>query len=286
MNASIANSRRVARVVRGQPASDGAGVKLTRVIGQPALDMLDPFLLLDEFRSDEAGDYLAGFPNHPHRGFETVTYMLAGRMRHGDNQGNSGLLVPGSVQWMTAGRGIVHSEMPEQENGLMAGFQLWVNLPAKDKMTAPRYQDIAPERVPVVDAGDGVRVRVLAGRYGDSAGPVEGIAVAPLYLDVEVAPNARGMAHVPEGHTAFAYVFEGDVAFGSADASRAIARGDLAVFESGGDAIEFAASERGARFILVAGKPLGESVARYGPFVMNTPEQIVEAIRDFQSGKF
>ena len=286
MSASIANTRRVARVVRGQPASDGAGVKLTRVIGQPDLDMLDPFLLLDEFRSDQAGDYLAGFPNHPHRGFETVTYMLAGRMRHGDNQGNSGLLTPGSVQWMTAGRGIVHSEMPEQENGLMAGFQLWVNLPAKDKMTAPRYQDIAPERVPVVDVGDGLRVRVLAGRYGDTAGPVEGIAVAPLYLDVEVAPGMRGMAHVPDGHTAFAYVFEGDAAFGSSDASRKIARGDLAVFERNGDAIEFAAGEHGARFILVAGKPLNESVARYGPFVMNTPEQIVEAIRDFQSGKF
>jgi len=286
MNASIANTRRVECVVRGQPASDGAGVKLTRVIGQPDLDMLDPFLLLDEFRSDEAGDYLAGFPNHPHRGFETVTYMLAGRMRHGDNQGNSGLLVPGSVQWMTAGRGIVHSEMPEQENGLMAGFQLWVNLPAKDKMTAPRYQDIAPERVPVVDAGDGLRVRVLAGRFGDTVGPVEGIAVAPLYLDVEVAPNARGIAHVPDGHTAFAYVFEGDASFGSADASRTIARGELAVFERNGDAIEFAAGERGARFILVAGKPLGESVARYGPFVMNTPEQIAEAIRDFQSGRF
>lgn len=286
MNASIANTRRIARIVRGQPASDGAGVKLTRVIGQPDLDMLDPFLLLDEFRSDEAGDYLAGFPNHPHRGFETVTYMLAGRMRHGDNQGNSGLLTPGSVQWMTAGRGIVHSEMPEQENGLMAGFQLWVNLPAKDKMTTPRYQDIAPERVPVVDAGDGLRVRVLAGRFGDVAGPVEGIAVAPLYLDVEVAPNARGMAHVPDGHTAFAYVFEGEASFGSADASRSIMRGDLAVFERNGDPIEFAAGEDGARFILVAGKPLNESVARYGPFVMNTPEQIAEAIRDFQSGKF
>ena len=286
MNASIANTRRVARVVRGQPASDGAGVKLTRVIGQPDLDMLDPFLLLDEFRSDQAGDYLAGFPNHPHRGFETVTYMLAGRMRHGDNQGNSGLLTPGSVQWMTAGRGIVPSEMPEQENGLMAGFQLWVNLPAKDKMTAPRYQDIAPERIPVVDAGDGLRVRVLAGRHGDTAGPVEGIAVAPLYLDIEVAPNARGLAHVPDGHTAFAYVFEGEATFGSSDASRTIARGDLAVFERNGDAIEFAAGEHGARFILVAGKPLNESVARYGPFVMNTPEQIVEAIRDFQSGKF
>jgi len=286
MNASTANTRRIARVVRGQPASDGAGVKLTRVIGQPDLDMLDPFLLLDEFRSDEAGDYLAGFPNHPHRGFETVTYMLAGRMRHGDNQGNSGLLVPGSVQWMTAGRGIVHSEMPEQENGLMAGFQLWVNLPAQDKMTAPRYQDIAPESVPVVDAGDGLRVRVLAGRFGDVSGPVEGVAVAPMYLDVELAPNARGMAHVPDGHTAFAYVFEGEAAFGPADASRTIVRGDLAVFERNGDAVEFAAGEHGARFILVAGKPLNESIARYGPFVMNTPEQIVEAIKDFQTGKF
>ena len=286
MNASTANTRRIARVVRGQPASDGAGVKLTRVIGQPDLDMLDPFLLLDEFRSDEAGDYLAGFPNHPHRGFETVTYMLAGRMRHGDNQGNSGLLVPGSVQWMTAGRGIVHSEMPEQENGLMAGFQLWVNLPAQDTMTAPRYQDIAPESVPVVDAGDGLRVRVLAGRFGDVSGPVEGVAVAPMYLDVELAPNARGMAHVPDGHTAFAYVFEGEAAFGPADASRTIVRGDLAVFERNGDAVEFAAGEHGARFILVAGKPLNESIARYGPFVMNTPEQIVEAIKDFQTGKF
>lgn len=168
----------------------------------------------------------------------------------------------------------------------MRGFQLWVNLPAKDKMTAPRYQDIAPERIPVVDAGDGLRVRVLAGRHGDTAGPVEGIAVAPLYLDIEVAPNARGLAHVPDGHTAFAYVFEGEATFGSSDASRTIARGDLAVFERNGDAIEFAAGEHGARFILVAGKPLNESVARYGPFVMNTPEQIVEAIRDFQSGKF
>jgi redox-sensitive bicupin YhaK (pirin superfamily) len=148
--------REVIQIVRGRPTSDGAGVKLTRVIGQPGLDMLDPFLMLDEFRSDSSGDYIAGFPSHPHRGFETVTYMLAGRMRHGDNQGNSGLLTAGSVQWMTAGRGIVHSEMPEQEQGLMQGFQLWVNLPAKDKMTAPRYQDIAPERVPEVQLAPGV----------------------------------------------------------------------------------------------------------------------------------
>jgi redox-sensitive bicupin YhaK (pirin superfamily) len=286
MNATATTARRVARVVRGQPTSDGAGVKLNRVIGQRDFDMLDPFLLLDEFRSDSAGDYIAGFPNHPHRGFETVTYMLAGRMRHGDNQGNSGLLTAGSVQWMTAGRGIVHSEMPEQEDGLMAGFQLWVNLPAKDKMTAPRYQDIAPGRVPVVDAGDGVRVRVLAGRFGDAVGPVEGIAVEPLYLDVELAAGARAVVAVPAGHNAFAYVFEGDADIGPADAAKRVARGELAMFERSGDDVLVAAGGEGARLILVAGKPLAEPIARYGPFVMNTPEQIVEAIRDYQAGTF
>ncbi len=199
MNATTTASRRVAHVFRGQPTSDGAGVKLTRVIGQHDLDMLDPFLLLDEFRSDSAGDYIGGFPSHPHRGFETVTYMLAGRMRHHDNQGNSGLLTPGSVQWMTAGRGIVHSEMPEQEDGLMWGFQLWVNLPAGDKMGAPRYQDIAPESIPNVDAAEGVHVRVLAGRFGDTVGPVSGIAVEPLYLDLELAAGAHCAVDVPVG---------------------------------------------------------------------------------------
>ncbi len=278
--------RHVTRIVRGQPVSDGAGVKLLRVIGQRELDMLDPFLLLDEFRSDQAGDYLAGFPEHPHRGFETVTYMLAGRMRHGDNQGNSGLLTPGSVQWMTAGRGIVHSEMPEQEDGLLAGFQLWVNLPAADKMVAPRYQDIAAQAVPVVDKGDGLRVRVLAGRFDEAAGPVHGIAVAPLYLDVELAPGAKGTAPLPEGHTAFAYVFEGQVGFGADAAVRTVERGELAVFERRGDTLGFTAGAQGARFILVAGKPLNEPVARHGPFVMNTPEQIVQAIRDYQAGRF
>ena len=286
MNASNPGIRRVERVARGQPSSDGAGVKLTRVIGQRDLDMLDPFLLLDEFGSDHAGDYIAGFPAHPHRGFETVTYMLAGRMRHGDNQGNSGLLMPGSVQWMTAGRGIVHSEMPEQEHGRMAGFQLWVNLPARDKMIAPRYQDIAPERIPLVDAGNGMRVRVIAGSFGAVTGPIEGIAIAPLYLDVELEPGAQGIADVPDGHTAFAYVFEGGASFGPAHASRNLDRGELAVFERHGDTLAFAAGAQGARFILVAGKPLNEPVARYGPFVMNTPEQIVEAIRDHQSGRF
>lgn len=286
MNAGTAISRQVTRILRGQPASDGAGVKLTRVIGQRDLDMLDPFLLLDEFGSDAASDYIGGFPDHPHRGFETVTYMLEGRMRHGDNHGNSGLLVPGSVQWMTAGRGIVHSEMPEQEQGRMAGFQLWVNLPARDKMSAPRYQDIAPERIPVVDTGNGMRVRVIAGRFGDVSGPVDGIAIAPLYLDIELAAGARGMVDVANGHTAFAYVFEGSAGFGSAGVAREATRGELAVFDRKGGVIECAAGAQGARLILVAGKPLDEPVARYGPFVMNTPEQIVEAIRDYQSGRF
>jgi len=286
MNATASTTRRVARVVRGRPASDGAGVKLTRVIGQPDLDMIDPFLMLDEFRSDEASDYLAGFPNHPHRGFETVTYMLAGRMRHGDNQGNSGLLTPGSVQWMTAGRGIVHSEMPEQEDGLMAGFQLWVNLPAKDKMTAPRYQDIAPERVPETSPAAGVRVRVLAGRLGEATGPVSGVATEPVYLDVMLDAGARFEVPLPVGHNAFAYVYEGSAELGPADAATHIARGELAVLERGGDGVLLAAGSEAARLIVVAGKPLNEPVAKYGPFVMNTQQQIVEAIQDYQSGRF
>ena len=287
MNAVAAStSRRVARVIRGQPTSDGAGVKLTRVIGQRDLDTLDPFLMLDEFRSDSASDYIGGFPNHPHRGFETVTYMLAGRMRHGDNQGNSGLLTPGSVQWMTAGRGIVHSEMPEQENGLMWGFQLWVNLPAKDKMTAPRYQDIAPEMIPETDPAPGVHVRVLAGTVGEVTGPVTGIAVAPSYFDIALQPGARFSAPVAAGHNAFVYVYAGSVDVGPADAARALARGELAVLERSGDDVFLSAGAEPVRLILVAGKPLGEPVAKYGPFVMNTQEQIVEAIRDYQSGRF
>ena len=287
MNAVAAStSRRVVSTVRGQPTSDGAGVQLTRVIGQRALDMLDPFLMLDEFRSDSASDYIGGFPNHPHRGFETVTYMLAGRMRHGDNQGNSGLLRPGSVQWMTAGRGIVHSEMPEQENGLMWGFQLWVNLPAKDKMTAPRYQDIAPESIPEATPASGVRVRVLAGSIGDVVGPVGGIAVEPVYFDIALEPGARFAAPLPQGHNAFAYVYEGAVDLGPVDASRRIQRGELAVLDRDGGDVLVSAGAEPARLILVAGKPLNEPVAKYGPFVMNTQEQIVEAIRDYQAGKF
>ncbi|HJU27169.1 MAG TPA: pirin family protein, partial [Rhodanobacteraceae bacterium] len=264
------------------PASDGAGVKLSRIIGQRALETLDPFLMLDEFGSDSATDYIAGFPDHPHRGFETVTYMLDGRMRHRDNAGNEGLLESGSVQWMTAGRGIVHSEMPEQDHGLMRGFQLWVNLPAADKMTAPRYQDIAPERIPVVEPGDGVRVRVVAGEAFGARGPISGIATEPVYLDVALQAGARISVPLPENHNTFAYVFEGEgVRLGGIQ----LARGELAVL-SPGTSVELAAGGKASRILVVAGKPLNEPVAKYGPFVMNTPEQIVQAIRDFQSGNF
>lgn len=286
MNATSTHTRQVARVVRGQPTSDGAGVKLTRVIGQRELDMLDPFLMLDEFRSDQAGDYIGGFPDHPHRGFETVTYMLAGRMRHHDNQGNSGLLTPGSVQWMTAGRGIVHSEMPEQQDGLMWGFQLWVNLPADAKMCAPRYQDIAPERIPEIQPRPGVRVRVLAGTVDGAEGPVSGVAVDPLYVDMSLEPGARFSLPLKPGHNAFAYVYAGSAHIGAADASKRIDRGDLAMLERDGDDLLIAATDEPARLIVVAGRPLNEPVAKYGPFVMNTPEQIAEAMRDYQSGRF
>ena len=276
------SERRILRRIRGTDTSDGAGVRLKRIIGQPGLDMVDPFLLLDEFRSDAADDYIAGFPEHPHRGFETVTYMLAGHMRHGDNHGNQGDLGPGSVQWMTAGRGILHSEMPQQENGLMWGFQLWVNLPAKDKMAAPRYQDIGPDRIPVVHPQEGVEVKVIAGELFGVAGPVAGIATAPVYLDIAVQPGAQLEVPLPEGHSGFAYVFDGDDAQVAGDVLR---RSELAVL-SKGDAVRIGGREKPARVLLVAGKPLGESVARYGPFVMNTPEEIHQAIADFRAGKF
>jgi quercetin 2,3-dioxygenase len=274
--------RSVTRVVRGQPTSDGAGVRLNRLIGNADMPDLDPFLLLDEFRSDSASDYIAGFPDHPHRGFETVTYMLAGRMRHGDNQGNTGLLRPGSVQWMTAGRGIVHSEMPEQENGLMWGFQLWVNLPATDKMTAPRYQDIDPDDIPVVQLPDGVRVKLVAGRIGEADGAVRSIATDPTFLDVSLPGGASFSHALPEDHNAFVYPFEGTVEIGN----RAFKAGELAVLGSG-DVLALSEPEgKPARALVVAARPLQEQVVRYGPFVMNSEAQIRQAIDDFRAGRF
>jgi len=272
------------------PASDGAGVKLTRVIGQPQMPDLDPFLMLDEFGTDRAEDYIAGFPDHPHRGFETVTYMLDGRMRHRDNHGNEGVLVPGSVQWMTAGRGLVHSEMPEQHEGRMRGFQLWLNLPAREKMTAPRYQEFGPERIPTVTPNEGVRVKVIAGTVGGTQGPISQPATDPTYLDVELAPGAVFTHPIPEGHAAFLYVFEGTVRVGAEPASSLVKARELAVLTEGREVriegITAGEEGRGARAILVAGRPLREPVAKYGPFVMNTQQELVQAFKDFQSGKF
>ena len=279
----------VTRKLRGMPTSDGAGVKLTRVIGSPELDMLDPFLMLDEFGTDRPEDYLSGFPNHPHRGFETVTYMLDGRMRHKDNHGNEGLLVPGGVQWMTAGRGLVHSEMPEQQEGRMRGFQLWVNLPASAKMTDPRYQEFGPDRIPAVDVAPGATVKVIAGEVTDAAGnrvrgPIDQPATSPIYLDIALDPAAEWQHDLPEGHNAFAYVYEGAASIGEGEDTRTIEQQELGVL-GGGNTVALKAGAEGARLILVAGRPLKEPVARYGPFVMNTREQVMQAFVDFQEGR-
>jgi quercetin 2,3-dioxygenase len=273
--------RNVRQLVRGQPASDGAGVKLTRVIGTEALPELDPFLLLDEFGSDDPSAYLAGFPNHPHRGFETVTYMLEGRMRHRDNKGNEGVLEPGSVQWMTAGRGIIHSEMPEQTHGRMRGFQLWVNLPAAQKMSPPRYQELDADRFTTAEPAPGVRAMIVAGTLGDVSGPVTGIAIDPLYVDLRLQPGAAYEIPVPSGHTAVIYAFDGAATVGGG----ALPKGTLAVLGDGTH-VRVAASDAGAALLLIAGRPLGEPIARYGPFVMNTREEIAEAFADFQAGRF
>lgn len=282
---AIHDYARVTRTVRGQPASDGAGVKLTRVIGGNVLPELDPFLLLDEFGTDRAEDYIAGFPEHPHRGFETVTYMLDGRMRHKDNHGNEGLLVPGSVQWMTAGRGLVHSEMPEQQGGRMRGFQLWVNLPAKDKMTDPRYQEFAPAQIPVTTPAPGVTVKAIAGVVDDVRGPIDQPATAPVYLDIALEADTTWQYALPSGHNAFAYVFEGAATVGDGEDARPLDTHELGVL-GGGDALKLKAGADGARLIVVAGKPLREPVARHGPFVMNTRQELMQAFVDFQEGRF
>ena len=287
MNTTASSSipARIARKVRGQATSDGAGVKLTRVIGGAGLPDLDPFLLLDEFGTDRAEDYIAGFPSHPHRGFETVTYMLDGRMRHKDNHGNEGLLTPGSVQWMTAGRGLVHSEMPEQESGRMRGFQLWVNLPARDKMTEPKYQEFAPERIPVAAPAPGVSVKVIAGKVGDVVGPIKQPATDPVYLDVSLRAGKAWEYSLPEGHNAFAYVFEGAVTVGDGQEARSLDAQEMAVL-GGGDFLQLRAGNHGARLIVVAGRPLREPVMRHGPFVMNTKQELMQAFVDFQEGRF
>jgi len=285
-----AASRVVRHVVKGMPTSDGAGVKLRRVIGQPQLPDLDPFLMLDEFGTDRAEDYIAGFPDHPHRGFETVTYMLDGRMRHRDNHGNEGVLVPGSVQWMTAGRGLVHSEMPEQQAGRMRGFQLWLNLPAREKMTAPKYQEFGPERIPVATPARGVTVKVIAGHVDGIAGPISQPATDPTYLDIALEPGAKFTQSLPADYAAFLYVFEGTLQVGASPESSVLRTHELGVLGEGGEiqleGLTAGAGGKVARAILVAGRPLREPVAKYGPFVMNTREELQQAFEDFQRGRF
>lgn len=276
-------TRSIAKVVAATATSDGAGVRLMRSLGTPALPLVDPFLMLDEFRSDDPNDYIAGFPAHPHRGFETVTYMLAGSMQHKDSVGNTGNLRPGSVQWMSAARGIVHSEMPKQENGLMWGFQLWVNLPARDKLSDPRYQDIEPEAIPQAELSGGGQVRVIAGEFGGHTGPVGGVATKPVMLDVALPAGQSTEVSIPEGHNGFAYVFEGSAVLG--DHGEPIARGHLAVLGGQGEGLRIAADTTDTRVLVVAGAPIGEPVARYGPFVMNTREELEQAFADYRSGR-
>lgn len=289
---NASSTRGIARLVRGMPTSDGAGVKLTRVIGQGQLPDLDPFLMLDEFGTDNPGDYIAGFPDHPHRGFETVTYMLDGRMRHRDNHGHEGVLVPGSVQWMTAGRGIVHSEMPEQQEGRMRGFQLWINLPAREKMTAPKYQEFGPQKIPAVTV-EGARVKVIAGEVAGVAGPIAQPATDPTYLDIELEAGVRFSYALPSGHAAFLYVYEGAMRVGDGERPATVDTHQLAVLAEGESVRLEGVAPAGkdtvaqpARAILVAGRPLREPVAKYGPFVMNTREELMQAFEDYQGGRF
>lgn len=288
MTTTNANHRRLTRTVRGLATSDGAGVELTRVIGTPQLPLIDPFLMLDVFRSDNPDDYIAGFPPHPHRGFETVTYILNGRMRHKDNAGHEGVIEPGGVQWMTAGRGIVHSEMPEQEDGLLAGFQLWVNLPAANKMDAPRYQEFPEAVIPAEQRDDGARLKVVAGRTGQGTeGPVHQPLTEPRYFDVTLAPDAVFREDLPEDHNAFVFVFEGEVSLTDLDEAPArLGVDELGILSRNAGGVELKAGGQGARFLLVSGQPLNEPVARGGPFVMNTEAEVRQAFDDYRSGNF
>jgi quercetin 2,3-dioxygenase len=268
-------TRTVHHLIKSMPASDGAGVKLRRSLGQSPHARLDPFLMLDEFSSDDAADYIAGFPAHPHRGFETVTYILDGHMLHEDHLGNKGNLKSGGVQWMTAGRGIIHSEMPQQDRGRMRGFQLWINLPAKDKMKPANYRDLQASDIPEVALAGGGKVRVIAGQHAGTGAPVAPGATDATYLDVHLPAGATFGHPVKDGYNAFAYVYEG--------ALEGIPAHSAAVFSTQGD-VQAKAGPEGARFLLLAGRPLGEPVVQYGPFVMNSREEIDQAIRDYQNG--
>jgi len=282
-------TRTLQQIIESVPTSDGAGVKLRRSIGRADRLRVDPFLMLDEFSSENADDYVAGFPAHPHRGFETVTYMLDGHMRHEDHLGNRGELKNGGVQWMSAGRGIVHSEMPQQDRGRMRGFQLWINLPAREKMKPAAYRDIQAEEIPVVALPGGGRVKVIAGTLDiegrSTRGPIQGVTTDPLYFDVELQAGATFAHSVNSDYNVFLYPYEGRVSVGAAGERQTLNAHTAGVLSSG-DRIEVAADAGGAaRFILLAGRPLREPIVQYGPFVMNTRAEIEQAIRDYQSGE-
>jgi redox-sensitive bicupin YhaK (pirin superfamily) len=280
---TVTRPRSVERLIAGQPTSDGAGVALTRVLTQPLQRRLDPFLMLDAFGTDNPQDYIGGFPDHPHRGFETVTYMIAGRMRHRDSAGHEGLLQNGGVQWMTAGRGVIHSELPEQEDGRMEGFQLWLNLAAKDKLRAPWYRDIQSADIPEFTTADGVKVRAIAGRSHGVEAAMQRDVTEPLYLDLELPAGASFTQSLPSSHNAFVYVYRGGIGIGDVD----VPLQRMAILRNEPDSDGVVLRARAAsRVLLIAGKPLGEPIAQHGPFVMNTNEEIFQAVRDYQSGKF
>jgi len=281
-------NRTLIKQITGIDTADGDGVKLTRIIGSPKLNMLDPFLLLDCFESDQAQDYIGGFPEHPHRGFETVTYLLNGRMRHKDNAGHEGVIESGDVQWMTAGRGILHSEMPEQEDGLLKGFQLWVNLPGVAKMSAPKYQEYSSEVLPIEPLDNGGTVKVIAGvtNHG-TVGPVKNNYVSPTYMDINLPKGSDFRQTITKGHNAFIYVLEGSISINNASNNRkqALAAKTLGIL-SDGEQLCLQSIEQGSRFLLLAGKPLNEPVVRGGPFVMNSESEIRQAFFDYQRGLF
>lgn len=271
----------IVKKVRGISTSDGAGVKLNRVIGQPALQNLDPFLMLDEFGSDKAADYIAGFPSHPHRGFQTVTYMIEGKMRHRDSEGNDGVIESGGIQWMNAGKGIIHEEMPEQTEGAMRGFQLWINLPSTHKLSKPGYQDIPASQVPIINLDESMRVKLLSGEIHNSKGPVASIddsLPTPFFADFEATEQVKHTHYLDKSYQYFLYVYEGQLTLGSEH----LVPGELAIL-SMSDEAEITAQQN-TRWILVGGKPINEPVVQYGPFVMNTPAEIEQALRDYQNG--
>lgn len=280
----VQRPRGVERLVTGMATSDGAGVKLTRVLADDLQRRLDPFLMLDAFRSDNPDDYIGGFPDHPHRGFETVTYMIAGRLRHRDSCGNEGLLENGGVQWMTAGRGLIHSELPEQEDGLMEGFQLWLNLPARDKMCAPGYRDLKSNDIPAFITADGVGVKLVAGHSHGVEGAMTREATAPLYADIALPAGAQFAQTLPAQHNAFLYVYRGEVTVGG----KRVASGRMAILDNAADSdgVRIEAGNAPARVLLIAGRPLSEPIVQHGPFVMNTVEEIRQAVEDFRAGRF